>query len=104
VVAALVASCPGPAPSVQPAGDFVVVARAIDGDTLELAGGERVRLIGVDTPETKHPQKPVERFGAEASAFTSQLVAVKRVRLEYDHPAPRQVRADARVRVPRGLS
>jgi micrococcal nuclease len=84
VVAALVASCAGPAPSAKPVGDFVVVARAIDGDTLELAGGERVRLIGVDTPETKHPKKALERFGAEASAFTSQLVAGKRARLEYD--------------------
>ena len=36
------------------------VARVIDGDTLVLDGGERVRLIGVDTPETKHPQMPLE--------------------------------------------
>ena len=42
------------------------VKRVIDGDTLLLTNGERVRLIGVDTPETKHPKKPVERFGKEA--------------------------------------
>ncbi len=36
------------------------VTRVIDGDTLVLNGGERVRLIGVDTPETVHPTKPVE--------------------------------------------
>ena len=49
------------------------VTRVVDGDTLvvSIAGREeRVRLIGVDTPETVHPQKPVEFFGKEASAFT----------------------------------
>ena len=46
--------------------DLAIVKRVIDGDALLLANGERVRLIGVDTPETKHPQKPVERFGKEA--------------------------------------
>lgn len=39
------------------------VERVIDGDAIVLDGGERVRLIGVDTPETVHPTKPVERFG-----------------------------------------
>ena len=60
------------------------VVRVVAGDTLVLDGGERVRLIGVDTPETVHPQKPVEYFGKEASAFTRQLVEGERVRLEYD--------------------
>ena len=64
--------------------DWVKVKRAVDGDTLLLANGERVRLIGVDTPETKHPQKPVERFGKEASLFTNKMVEGKQVRLEYD--------------------
>ena len=40
--------------------------RVIDGDTILLNNGEKVRLIGVDTPETKHPQKPVQYFGKEA--------------------------------------
>jgi micrococcal nuclease len=43
-----------------------------------------VRLIGVDTPESKHPRKPVQAFGKEASAFTKQLVEGKDVRLEFD--------------------
>ena len=60
------------------------VTRVIDGDTLVLDGGERVRLIGVDTPETVHPNKPVERFGKEASAFTRGRAEGKKVRLEYD--------------------
>jgi endonuclease YncB( thermonuclease family) len=53
--------------------DFEVVEWILDGDTLVLASGERVRLIGVDTPETKHPKKPVERFGKEASEFSRQI-------------------------------
>lgn len=60
------------------------VKRVIDGDTLLLANGERVRLIGVDTPETKHPEKAVERFGEEAYLFTKKMVEGKEVRLEYD--------------------
>jgi endonuclease YncB( thermonuclease family) len=60
------------------------VIRVIDGDTLHLTNGEKVRLIGVDTPETRHPQKPVERFGKEAYLFTKRMVEGKEVRLEFD--------------------
>jgi len=66
------------------ANDLVTVKRVIDGDTLLLSNRERVRLIGVDTPETKHPQKPVERFGKEAYLFTKRMVEGKEVRLEFD--------------------
>jgi endonuclease YncB( thermonuclease family) len=59
------------------------VKRVIDGDALLLTNGEYVRLIGVDTPETKHPQKPVEYFGKEACQFTKRMVEGKEVRLEY---------------------
>jgi len=65
-------------------GETFKVNRVIDGDTLLLSKGERIRLIGVDTPETKHPQKPVERFGKEAYLFTKRMVEGKEVRLEYD--------------------
>lgn len=41
-------------------------------------------MIGVDTPETKHPRKPVEYFGKEAYLFTKGMVEGKDVRLEYD--------------------
>ena len=64
-----------------------VVVRAVDGDTLviRIAGrDEKVRLLGVDTPETKHPRKPVEYFGKEASAFTRRMAEGKRVRLDSD--------------------
>lgn len=60
------------------------VKHVIDGDTIELANGEKVRLIGVDTPETKHPNKPVEYFGEEAYRFTKRMVKGKKVRLEFD--------------------
>ena len=60
------------------------VVRVVDGDTLLLDRNERVRLIGVDTPETVDPRRPVERFGKEASDFTKRMVEGKRVRLEYD--------------------
>ena len=60
------------------------VSRVIDGDTLLLTDGERVRLIGVDTPETKHPRKPVQYFGKEAYLFTKEMVDGKEVRLEFD--------------------
>jgi len=58
--------------------------RVIDGDTVELEGSETVRLIGVDTPETVDPRKPVQRFGREACEFTRRLVEGKAVRLEFD--------------------
>ena len=62
----------------------LIPVRVVDGDTIILSNGERVRLIGVDTPETKHPNKPVEYFGKEASAFTKRMVEGQEVRLEYD--------------------
>ena len=61
-----------------------VVERVVDGDTIIVEGVGRVRLIGVDTPETVHPNRPVEFFGKEASAFAKGLLEGKRVRLEYD--------------------
>jgi len=58
------------------------VIRVVDGDTIVLDGNERVRLIGVDTPETVDPRRPVAYYGKEASAFTSSHVLGRRVRLE----------------------
>jgi micrococcal nuclease len=69
-----------------PAGEGRVV-KVVDGDTIHvLVGGrrEKVRYIGVDTPETHHPTKPVQCFGREASAFNARLVAGERVRLVRD--------------------
>ena len=66
---------------------YYLCTRVIDGDTIAIEINykqEKVRLIGVDTPETVHPNKPVEYFGKEASQFTKSLVEEKKVRLEYD--------------------
>jgi endonuclease YncB( thermonuclease family) len=59
-------------------------AKVIDGDTIELEKGKRVRYTGIDTPETKHPSKPVGPLGEEAAAFNDSLVHGKIVRLETD--------------------
>ena len=56
----------------------------MDGDTIVLDDGERVRYIGIDTPETVHPRKPVEWMGKEAGQANRLLVEGKRVGLEYD--------------------
>ena len=61
-----------------------VVERAVDGDTVVLVGGERVRYIGVDTPELHHPRKPVQPYAREAAEFNRRLVEGKKVRLEMD--------------------
>lgn len=61
-----------------------VCIRVIDGDTNVLDSNARVRLIGVDTPETQDPRKPVQYFGQEAYEFTKRLLEGKSVRLEYD--------------------
>lgn len=60
------------------------VKRIVDGDTIELADGRKVRYIGVDTPETKHPTKKQECFGQEASQRNQELVEGKTVKLEKD--------------------
>lgn len=64
------------------------VVRVIDGDTLEVLLGdgakEKVRYIGVDTPEAKHPRVGVECFGRQASAFNESLVLGRTVWLELD--------------------
>lgn len=68
------------------------VIYAVDGDTLRVrldgvAGEKHVRLLGINTPETVDPRKPVECFGKEASARMRTLVDGKRVRLDADPQA-----------------
>lgn len=63
------------------------VVGVVDGDTIDvLIDGkkERVRYIGMDTPETVDPYRPEECFGKEASKRNSELVLGKEVRLEKD--------------------
>lgn len=61
------------------------VVRVIDGDTIEvLMDGEQkeIRMLLIDTPETKHPQKPVEPFGPEASQFATETLKNKTVGIQ----------------------
>ena len=63
------------------------VVRVIDGDTVKIDYNGKptnVRLIGVDTPETVHPNKPVEAYGKEASNFTKNLLLGESVYLRFD--------------------
>lgn len=60
------------------------VKRVVDGDTVELADGTKVRLIGVNTPESVDPRRPVEHYGKEASDYTKKRLTGKDVLLDYD--------------------
>ena len=63
----------------------ITVNRVIDGDTIELSDGTTVRMIGVDTPESVHPdQSRNSREGKTASEWTHNLLSGEKVRLEYD--------------------
>ncbi|MBI4613458.1 MAG: thermonuclease family protein [Planctomycetes bacterium] len=82
----------GAAPEVQPVEapeDCVScrVVRVVDGDTIkvEIDGKvESVRYIGIDTPETVHPNKPTQPFGPEASAFNKEILDSGEVLLSFD--------------------
>ncbi|OGH50117.1 MAG: hypothetical protein A3H17_01970 [Candidatus Levybacteria bacterium RIFCSPLOWO2_12_FULL_37_14] len=74
-----------PTPAMQ--SNLYKVSSVIDGDTIQVIIGskkEMLRLIGIDTPETVDPRKPVQCFGKEASAKAKSLLYGKSVRLESD--------------------
>ncbi|WLR50076.1 thermonuclease family protein [Bacillus tianshenii] len=65
------------------------VTNVVDGDTIDImlnGKEERVRLLLVDTPETKHPNKPVQPFGPEAFEFVKDTLTGQTVQVEYDGP------------------
>ncbi|MFH1866514.1 MAG: thermonuclease family protein [Patescibacteria group bacterium] len=64
--------------------DLKKVARVIDGDTIELESGEKVRYIGIDTPESVSTRTSVQCFGKEAWEYNRFLVEEERVSLEKD--------------------
>jgi len=79
-------TAPSPPPKpLPPRGGFPSgfrTAKVIDGDTIRLASGERVRLIGVNSPEVHHPTRGQEPFGPEATQCLIGILGGQRVRLE----------------------
>lgn len=76
----------GPRTLTAPPG-YYHVKQFIDGDTIEVdmnGTAEKVRFIGVDTPETHDPRKQVQCFGVAAATFTKQQIGNNAVRLEAD--------------------
>lgn len=65
-------------------GEIAVVKKVVDGDTIELENGVKVRYIGVDTPESKKPNTPVQCFALEAANRNKELVEGKEVKLVKD--------------------
>lgn len=66
---------------------YYLVTQVVDGDTLKIdldGSEETVRLLSIDTPETKDPRKPVQCFGREAAQHLTELVLNQPVRLETD--------------------
>ncbi len=87
LLATLLALLPTPVAS-QGDSAVVQVIRVIDGDTIQVCcifgDREKVRYIGINTPEIHHPMKGIEPFGKEASEANRKLVDGKTVRLEFD--------------------
>lgn len=76
-----------PSTSPNTVGIYYEVTKVTDGDTIHVlmdGRDEKVRLIGINTPETVDPRRPVECFGKEASARMKEIVNGKIVKLEYD--------------------
>lgn len=77
----------GPTPTTTPDSSdeqYRQVTRIVDGDTFVIAGGQKVRYIGIDTPETVDPHRPVMCFGEKASEENKKLILGKQVRLVKD--------------------
>lgn len=71
----------------EPNSNLYKVIKVVDGDTISVdidGKTESIRLIGINTPETVDPRKPVECFGKEASAKAKELLSNKEVQLEFD--------------------
>jgi micrococcal nuclease len=64
----------------------VRVAEVIDGDTIKLENGQVVRYIGIDAPETVHPDKPIQCYGKEAFNKNKELVEGKEIEMEKGVP------------------
>ena len=82
------------------------VVRVVDGDTVILnwdGYDERVRIVGIDTPETVAENRPVECFGPQASAYAKQLLPIdSQVIFEYNQERDKYDRALGYVTLPDG--
>ncbi len=63
---------------------WVTVERVVDGDTFKTTKGEKVRLLGINTPEIRHDNSPAQPFGKQAKNALTALIADKQVRLSFD--------------------
>lgn len=75
-------------------GEYLIVTRVVDGDTFKMSNGEKVRLLGIDTPEknesdkldreadrTGRDKETIKKLGEAASDYVKNLVEGKRVKL-----------------------
>ncbi|WP_282941705.1 thermonuclease family protein [Paenibacillus sp. RC67] len=86
-LSAVLSGCKEKASSTTAGRESVKVERVVDGDTFEIKKDgkkEKVRLIGVDTPETKKENTPVMFYGKEASDYTTKRLENKTIELEWD--------------------
>ncbi|HRU38435.1 MAG TPA: thermonuclease family protein [Candidatus Goldiibacteriota bacterium] len=60
-----------------------VIAKVVDGDTVVLIDGRKVRLLGIDAPETNHPDRPVQKYGEAAKQYLKKRVEGKECVFEY---------------------
>jgi len=77
--------------------EYQIVSRVIDGDTFELSDGRRVRLLGVDTPETVDHREDVEWFGREAAKKLKEWISGKMVCLKKDRDKTQDIDAHGRL-------
>ncbi|MDQ6955719.1 MAG: thermonuclease family protein [Mariprofundaceae bacterium] len=63
---------------------WVTVAKVYDGDTFKTRNGEKIRLLGLNTPETRHRDEPGQVGGKKAKEALSKLILGKQVRLRFD--------------------
>lgn len=75
---------PSPTAAIKVQTSSAKVVRVIDGDTIEIEGGQKIRYIGIDTPELHHPSKKVQCFAKEAYEENKNLVEGRIITLEKD--------------------
>jgi endonuclease YncB( thermonuclease family) len=80
---------------------YYKVSKFVDGDTIAVSMNgqdQRIRFIGVDTPETHDPRKAVQCYGMAAAAFTKRLIGTQPIRLEADPQGTNRDRYDRLLR------